>query len=89
MLRIFADDAHDAPAVDHLAFIAHFLYRRTDFHSYYSLFLVVKIPDPYWIPGPLTRNRDQKPIYTDKLFARVLGRTATTQPKPYLPEGCG
>ncbi len=32
MLGIFANDAHDALAVDHLALIAHLFYRRTDFH---------------------------------------------------------
>jgi len=33
MLRIFANDAHDALAVDHLALVAHLFYRRTNFHN--------------------------------------------------------
>ncbi len=32
MLRILANDAHDALAVNNLAFITHFLDRRPDFH---------------------------------------------------------
>ena len=33
MLRVLANDAHHAFAVDHLAFITHFFYRRPDFHN--------------------------------------------------------
>ena len=32
MLGIVANDAHDALAVDHLAFITHLFYRRSHFH---------------------------------------------------------
>jgi len=32
MLRVIANNAYNALAVDNLAFIAHFFYRRTNFH---------------------------------------------------------
>ena len=50
MLWVFANDAHYTLAVYHLAFVAHFFYRRPNFHCFYpALFIPIRDPSAFQI----------------------------------------
>jgi len=74
-VRIRADDAHHAFAVDQLALVADFLYRRSNFHS---LFLIAQTdPSAFALTQSSSQSVPRQVVLTQLDFHAVAGRSRT------------